>query len=84
MQVSGTRKLALRFVGPFPVVQRVGPVAYRLEIPKRWKVHDVFHVSLLKPYHEGGGDGVAVPAPVEIDGQEEWEVERILRTKGRG
>ena len=58
----------MNFVGPFPVLQRIGPVAYRLEIPKRWKVHDVFHVSLLKPYTVGGGDGVAVPAPVVIDG----------------
>ena len=45
---------------------------------------DVFHVSLLKPYVAGGGDGLAVPEPILVDGQEEWEVERILKQWGRG
>ena len=47
-------------------------------------MHDVFHVSLLKPYVAGGGDGLAVPEPILVNGQEEWEVERILKQWGRG
>nr|GEU88874.1 reverse transcriptase domain-containing protein [Tanacetum cinerariifolium] len=43
------RKLAPRFVGPFEIVQKVGPVAYRLDLPEEFNgVHDTFHVSNLK------------------------------------
>ncbi|GKF65298.1 hypothetical protein Tco_0191815, partial [Tanacetum coccineum] len=42
-------KLAPRFVGPFEIIEKVGPVAYRLELPKEFNcVHDTFHVSNLK------------------------------------
>ncbi|GKA76420.1 putative reverse transcriptase domain-containing protein [Tanacetum coccineum] len=42
-------KLAPRYVGPFEIVERVGPVAYRLKLPQELScVHDTFHVSNLK------------------------------------
>ncbi|GJT37558.1 putative reverse transcriptase domain-containing protein [Tanacetum coccineum] len=42
-------KLAPRFVGPFEIVEKVGPVAYRLDLPEELSgVHDTFHVSNLK------------------------------------
>nr|GFA16471.1 reverse transcriptase domain-containing protein [Tanacetum cinerariifolium] len=42
-------KLALRFVGPFEIVEKVGPVAYRLDLPEELNgAHDTFHVSNLK------------------------------------
>ncbi|GJX75352.1 reverse transcriptase domain-containing protein [Tanacetum coccineum] len=42
-------KLAPRFVGPFEILERIGPVAYRLRLPKELSsVHDMFHVSNLK------------------------------------
>ena len=43
-------KLAPCYYGPFEVLERVGPVAYKLALPIHIKVHDVFHVSLLKKY----------------------------------
>ncbi|GJX90755.1 putative reverse transcriptase domain-containing protein [Tanacetum coccineum] len=42
-------KLAPRFVGPFEIIKKVGPVAYRLDLPEELNgVHDTFHVSNIK------------------------------------
>jgi len=42
-------KLAPRYVGPFPIIERCGPVAYRVELPQQLSaVHNIFHVSHLK------------------------------------
>jgi hypothetical protein len=46
-QVKG--KLAPRFVGPYPIIGRVGPAAYRLELPESMSdIHNAFHVSQLR------------------------------------
>ncbi|KAH9648372.1 Endonuclease [Citrus sinensis] len=44
------------YEGSFRVVRRVGNVSYQLQLPPRLKIHPVFHVSLLKPYHEDMGE----------------------------
>ncbi|TYK14955.1 pol protein [Cucumis melo var. makuwa] len=44
-------KLSPRFVGPFEILERIGPVAYHLALPPSFSaVHDVFHVSMLRKY----------------------------------
>ena len=46
-QVRG--KLALLYIGPYRIIERIGVVAYRLELPPEMSdIHDVFHVSQLK------------------------------------
>ena len=47
-------KLSSRFIGPFEMLERVGTVAYRLDLPTNMSgVHEVFHVSMLRRYTPG-------------------------------
>ena len=72
-----TKKLLSRYLGPFKLLNKMGSQAYELELPPTMKIHDVFHVSLLKHYHEEGNHQ---PPPVTIlmDGEQEHEVQTIL------
>jgi hypothetical protein len=71
------RKLLPKWIGPFEVVQVVGPVAYKLRMNPGWRVHPVFHVSLLELYRENGRVQPP-PPPIEMEGALEYEVESIL------
>ncbi|GAV82014.1 Chromo domain-containing protein [Cephalotus follicularis] len=52
MRFGKKGKLTPRFIGPFEILERVGPVAYRLALPPSLAdVHNVFHVSMLRKYH---------------------------------
>ena len=51
MRFGKKGKLSPRFIGPYEVIEKVGPVAYRLELPPEFeKIHNVFHVSMLRRY----------------------------------
>eukprot|EP00253_Pinus_taeda_P018433 PITA_18433 len=50
LQWSGCAKLAPRYFGRFQNLARVGPVAYQLALPSHIRIHNVFHVSVLKKY----------------------------------
>ena len=44
-------KLSPRYIGPFEIVERIGPVADRLDLPEEIsRVHNVFHISMLRKY----------------------------------
>ena len=48
IKTKRNRKLEAKFFGPFQVLHPVGKQAYKLELLKKWRIHDVFHVSLLE------------------------------------
>lgn len=75
---AGTRKLMPKYVGPFAVKELINAVAVRLDLPPTMQVHDVFHVSLLRPYRSDGRS-MAAPPPVIIAGRQEYEVEQVLQ-----
>eukprot|EP00253_Pinus_taeda_P007492 PITA_07492 len=50
LQWSGCTKLAPCFCGPFQILARIGPVAYQLALPSHIRVHNFFHVLVLKKY----------------------------------
>ena len=81
-----TTKLAPRRYGPFVVTKVISPVVYQLAIPKHWKIHDVFHTSLLTPYIETPthGPNYEELPPELIDEQPEWEVDAILDSRRFG
>ena len=63
-------KLAPRLYGPFKILEQRGNLAYKLQIFNRWKIHPVFHVSLLEPYRTSIRPAREQPPlePEEIDG----------------
>ncbi len=96
------RKLSPRWHGPLAVTERFfsdqqrelpeldrgAPVAYRLKLPPKWRIHDVFAQHRLKPYVSASGSfakrqEVAVPAKVMVDGQAQSHVEKILARRVR-
>jgi hypothetical protein len=79
-----SRKLAPRREGPFEIAQVISPVAFRLRLPPTWKIHDVFHTSLLMSYKETAehGPNYSNPPGDLISGEEEFELDQILSHRG--
>ena len=77
-------KFAAKREGPFTVTKVLSPIVYQLRLPKTWKIHNTFHASLLSPYHENDiyGPNFPAPPPDLVQGEEEYEIERILRHRG--
>ena len=74
------KKLKKRFVGPFKIEQRIEQQAYKLSLPKNWKVHLVFHISLLKKWNTTSlQEEEEVPTDDDLKVKEPYyEIEKIL------
>ncbi|KAJ9517363.1 hypothetical protein QJQ45_016735 [Haematococcus lacustris] len=75
------KKLLPRFIGPFKVLEHVGPVAVRLDLPPAMaRMHPVFHVALLRPYTS---EHPHLPPPVDwLDEAPLYEVDKLLAHRG--
>ena len=80
-----TKKLSPKHYGPFKILEKIGSRSFRLELDKKWKIHNVFHVSLLEPYKTS--DNFARTQnrsePKEIEGENKYEVENIIKSEVR-
>jgi hypothetical protein len=79
-----TKQLSMKLnhqkLGPFKIEEQLGPVGYKLKLPKSMKIHPNFHVLLL----EKAPDNAETPDNVELDEnttKEEYKVKRILQMK---
>jgi len=81
-----TEKLTERFVGPYKIQKIVSSNAVKLELPSTVKIHPVVNISRIQHYvGQVERQRKKQPAPVIIEREEEWEVERILnKQKIRG
>jgi transposase InsO family protein len=81
-----SKKLAIKRQGPYRVLDVIGTQAYRLALPKELsRIHNVFHVSLLEPWHSRDGCE-DLPMPVTLNDDSllpEYEVEKILEHRMR-
>ena len=76
-----SHKLSARYFGPFKVLKKIGQVAYQLELPITTKIHDVFHVSVLKLYNgEEAATSFAIPQQVVL-GDPILEPYRVLQSR---
>ena len=68
---------------PLSISEYINPVAYRLDLPPHYHIHDVFHVSLLEVYHPSvlPGQQHVRPPPIEWEFGNEYKVEKILNSK---
>ena len=85
LHMNGPKKLQMKRTSLFEVEEVISHTAFRLRIPPRWKIHPVFHASLLSTYKETSehGPNFLRPPPDLIDGEEEYEVEAVLRHRGK-
>ena len=81
-----TKKLAPKREGPFEIEEVLSPLNYRLKLPKQWKIHPVFHTTLLSPYLESNihGKNFPMPPPDLVSGELEYEVETIVTHRAQG
>ena len=81
-----TAKLAPRRYGPFSIIKKLSPVTYRLTLPATMRIHPVFHVDLLTKYRETEehGPNYERPPPEIVEGEPEWEVEKIINSRLHG
>jgi len=84
-----SKKLDHKNHGPFLIEKIISPFAVRLTLPRKWKIHNVFHVSLLEPYRTSKHRSPPDPTKVlreadDIEQSEEYNVEELMSARKQG
>lgn len=84
----GFNKIKEKFIGPFKIIEKINDVSYKVELPAKYQVHNVFHSSLLKTSYENVPElfpnrtiiNVQPPVvkSVNKDEEDEWEIEQLI------
>ena len=85
LHMNRPKKLQMKRTGPFEIEEAISRTAFHLCIPSQWKIHLVFHASLLTSYKETlehRPNFLQLP-PDLIDGEEEYKVKVVLGHRGR-
>ena len=86
LKMNYHKKMASKREGPFKIEDVLGLVTCQLKLLESWKIHKVFHATLLRPYKENKvyGENYPQPLPDIESGEEVYEVEQILKHRRRG
>ena len=77
-----SKKLMERYVGPYAIEEVVSSNAVKLRLPSSIRIHPVVNISRIMRYKEQmKGQKKEEGKPIEVEGGEEWEVEKILNKK---
>jgi len=84
-----SRKMDHKNHGPFQIEKIVSPLAVRLTLPRKWKIHNVFHVSLLELFRTSEHRAPPDPSKVlreadDVEQSEEYDVEEVMSSIERG
>jgi len=84
-----SRKMDQKNHGPFQIEKIISPLAVRLTLPRKWKIHNIFHVSLLEPYRTSQHRVPPDPSKVlreadDIEQSEEYDVEEVMSSRKIG
>jgi hypothetical protein len=84
-----SRKMDHKNHGPFQIEKIVSPLAVRLTLPRKWKIHNVFHVSLLEPFRTSEHRPLPDPSRIlleadDVEQSEEYDVDEVMSSVERG
>jgi len=84
-----SKKLDHKNYGPFQVEKIVSPLTVRLMLPRKWKIHNVFHISLFEPFRLSEQRALLDPTKLlreadDIEQSEEYDVDKVLGSTMRG
>ena len=74
LRLGSCAKLAPRYCGPFEILSRIGQVAYQLALPPNLRVHNVFHIYVLKKYVHDATHGIILN-DVQVEPEGDFLVE---------